>query len=390
MNAIDDSAHYEHEIQGMLLFQLNFTQLTKLQHQLTMTTEETPSLLTIIIDTNPHAWALLSPTLSLTKAVSNILVFINAHLAFSAANQVAVFASHSQRAVCLYPRSPAQDGTDTLMHDVSSLHMGKAKGSAPNNPNKYRPFSLIEHDLLLSLRELIDSTAPDDVSATTTTDIAGALTLALTYINKQTLIYAESGATAAASNTDGTANTDDNGPTGLMSRILVLSVSGDLAYQYIPIMNSVFASQRLWIPIDILKLAGDTVFLQQASDATKGTYMQVKDPRGLLQYLMIAFLPDQASRRSLVRPSMDVVDFRSACFCHQKVVEMGFVCSICLSIFCSPPEGAVCLICGTHLTLGDYGKKPAVVPRRKRKKRRVVNGDETPVTSSAVGTPAPA
>jgi hypothetical protein len=47
-------------------------------------------------------------------------------------------------------------------------------------------------------------------------------------------------------------------------------------------------------------------------------------------------------------------------------------------VFCSPPEGAICLTCSTHLSLGDYGAKPAVVPRRK-KKRKKING----------GTPAP-
>src|SRR5947199_2773571 len=66
--------------------------------------EESPSLLAIILDTNPHAWALLKPTLPLSKAIANIIVFINAHLAFNNANQVAVIASHAHRAVCLYPR----------------------------------------------------------------------------------------------------------------------------------------------------------------------------------------------------------------------------------------------------------------------------------------------
>ena len=51
-------------------------------------------------------------------------------------------------------------------------------------------------------------------------------------------------------------------------------------------------------------------------------------------------------------------------------MDIGFVCSICLSIFCEPPEGALCLTCGTHLRLGNYGARPAVVPRKKRKKDR--------------------
>ena len=213
---------------------------------------------------------------------------------------------------------------------------GKSKGNeekkAPNNPNKYRPFSLIEHDLLASLRELIGSTTPEDLQSSTT-QMAGALTLALSHINKQTVLINEAlGATTSTQNADGsTAQPNESATVGLLSRILILSVSGDLAYQYIPIMNSVFAAQSLRIPIDILKLSGDTVFLQQASDATKGTYIEVEEKQGLLGYLMVNMLPDQAARRGLVKGGGDVVDFRAACFCHQRVVETGFVCSICLS-----------------------------------------------------------
>jgi transcription initiation factor TFIIH subunit 3 len=198
--------------------------------------------------------------------------------------------------------------------------------SAPDKANKYRPFALIEESLLKSLRNLIATTTERDVSTTTTTQMAGALTLALSYINKCTLNYS-GGVTAEAKPT-----TTENDATGaLQSRILVISVSGDLAHQYIPIMNTTFAAQRLRIPIDIVKLAGDTVFLQQASDATKGIYMQLRSPQGLLQYLMMVFLPDQVSRKDLVAPTQEVVDFRAACFCHRNVVDVGFVCSICLS-----------------------------------------------------------
>ena len=76
------------------------------------------------------------------------------------------------------------------------------------------------------------------------------------------------------------------------------------------------------------------MFLQQASDATHGTYIKLEHPRGLLQYLMMGFLPDQSSRGFLVPPTAVGVDFRAACFCHRRVVDVGFVCSICLSSEC--------------------------------------------------------
>lgn len=239
-------------------------------------------------------------------------------MALNDANQVAIVASHSHRAVWLYP-PPSSSSEDVDMGDANPTNLSDA--------NKYRPFALIENALLTSLRSLIASTTELDITTTRNTEMAGALTLALSYINKVTLSYTNAGSTSKPTTTLEASES----PTGLHSRILVLSVSGDLAHQYIPIMNTTFAAQRLRIPIDILKLAGDTVFLQQASDATKGIYMQLRNPEGILQCLMMAFLPDQTSRKHLVAPTQEVVDFRAACFCHRRVVDVGFVCSICLS-----------------------------------------------------------
>lgn len=56
------------------------------------------------------------------------------------------------------------------------------------------------------------------------------------------------------------------------------------------------------------------------------------------------------------------------------------------AVFCEPPEGGICLTCGTHLAMGDFGSKPAVVPRKRKKKRKLNGGVET---DSRTGTPAP-
>ena len=193
--------------------------------------------------------------------------------------------------------------------------------------NHYRPFQQVQRALLSSLQTLFASTSPSDLSPTTS--IAGALTLALTYINKSI----QSSTTLSTSTITSSTTYDASGPTtvSLSARILILSVSGDLAAQYIPIMNTIFACQRQGIPIDIAKIAGDTVFLQQASDATKGTYIKLERPQGLLQYLMMGFMSDGEARRHLVAPTAVGVDFRAACFCHRRVVDTGWVCSVCLS-----------------------------------------------------------
>jgi transcription initiation factor TFIIH subunit 3 len=199
--------------------------------------------------------------------------------------------------------------------------------------NKYRPFAVVENAILQNFVKLLNETNESHLEATPTTLIGGALSLALTHINKQTILHAPTAASAESTSLAALADSEnahvDRVP--LTSRILIVSVSGDLANQYIPVMNSIFAAQRKRIPIDILKLAGDTVLLQQASDATGGVYMKPERPEGLLQYLMMAFLPDVTARTSLVIPSAGGVDFRAACFCHRNVVDIGFVCSVCLS-----------------------------------------------------------
>lgn len=45
----------------------------------------------------------------------------------------------------------------------------------------------------------------------------------------------------------------------------------------------------------------------------------------------MSFLPPPAIRQLISVPTQDRVDFRAACFCHKRIVEIGFVCSVCLS-----------------------------------------------------------
>lgn len=350
-----------------------------------------PSLLTIILDTNPHAWAHLSDTLPLSKAIANLLVFINAHLAINSANQVAVLASHTQQATWLYPtphapkakRRHAQNGNKERNGDVYG-DVDMSDTPSMDDANKYRPFRNVETELLANLRALMSHTSESDLKSSTTTLVAGALTTALAYIAKANLKSAPQ--VGDAQMTDlATAADPPATRSSLTSRILVLSVSGDLASQYIPVMNAIFAAQRQRIAIDILKLAGDTIFLQQACDATGGIYMKPSAPEGLLQYLMMAFLPDDTARKHLVLPSAGEVDFRAACFCHRRVVDIGYVCSVCLSIFCEPPADQTCPTCTNPLSVsGSITRIPALIPRKKKKRKRVA-GEATP--GGASGTP---
>jgi transcription initiation factor TFIIH subunit 3 len=413
------------------------------EHYEVYNTDDIPSLCTIIIDTNPRAWAALTEVLPISKAIANILIFVNAHLAFSNSNQVALIASHTNRAVWLYPTPPRQvsgRSEDVEMRDTTS-GSGSGSGNKPASANKYPQFAQIENSILASLRALIDDTTAPDLSSTTT-QISGALTLALAHINKTALSFSASNAaangttstpitsrTAVGAATGANTSTSSGGLTGLHARILILSVSDSSPAQYIPTMNAVFAAAHARIAIDTLALRGTATFLEQASFITRGTFIRATEPRGLLQYLMFGFGSGTAPATTpaggadsgkgpatsqganaqpggakgggktgklglgasvadlLVTPSADAVDFRAACFCHRNVVDTGFVCSICLSIFCEVPPGGECLTCGTKLALGSYGKMPVVAPSmggggggspnasRKEKRKVGVNGE---------------
>jgi transcription initiation factor TFIIH subunit 3 len=272
----------------------------------------------------------------------------------------------------------------------------------------------------------MSSTPLEAISTSNPPLLSGAISIALAFSNMQTMLSApvandtsagllnNPGASTLDAHTSAIRSSMQTTSDSLVSRIFILSVSAaNLSTQYIGLMNSVFAAQRMRIPIDILRIGESTAFLQQASDATGGVFLaRSLSPSsssrngngttvdtsaigntaaaGLLQTLMMAYLPDATARKALIAPGTAEVDFRAACFCHGKVVDLGGVCSVCLSIFCIPLPSENCLTCGTPLRMPKgYGIKPAVLPRRKKKKKKIGDGGrDTPGVGSGSGTPA--
>ncbi|KAI8149159.1 TFIIH subunit Tfb4/p34 [Fennellomyces sp. T-0311] len=299
------------------------------------TTEDDSNLLVIILDTNPFVWAECAKSqtpLSLDDALRQVLIFINAHLALKYNNKVVAIASHVGHSKFLYP--------------ISDDEVSKHRVGGQRNANMYPNFQFVTDQIVASLQELLSDT---DVSflqkdSGTASMITGAFSMALCYINRVT-------------------KNDEVGH--IKPRILILSLSADSAFQYIPLMNCIFSAQKAGIPVDVCKVYGEeTAFLQQAANITGGIYVKVENPQSLLQYLMFAFLPERYARNFLNLPNQDQVDFRAACFCHKKIVDIGYVCSVCLSIFCS--WSPVCTTCKTKFAfrpIANKGSKPLGPPR---------------------------
>ncbi|KAG0078442.1 RNA polymerase II transcription factor B subunit 4 [Linnemannia elongata] len=283
------------------------------------------NLLVMVIDTNPFEWEHPSAPLKLNEALQHILAFMNAHLAGRHDNKLAVIASHVGVSKFLYPtpNEPIPGGKVPTKKDA----------------NAYQSFKVVNEAVLEGIERLLRDPKPTlDEKDLGSSKIAASLSLGLCYINQILKLDALG---------------------HVKPRMLVLTVSPDSSSDYIPIMNCIFSAQKANIPIDVCKIWGeDAVFLQQAAHITEGIYMRPNDPRGLLQVLMFSFLPDMFARNYLYLPGQDQVDFRAACFCHKKIVDIGFVCSVCLSIFCS--FSPVCSTCRTK-----FAFQPLLNPARR-------------------------
>lgn len=77
------------------------------------------------------------------------------------------------------------------------------------------------------------------------------------------------------------------------------------------------------------------------------------------------FAADPATRRLLRMPLKSDIDYRAICFCHRRVVDTGYICSVCLSVFCTA-DSAVCATCqyaSTRFSPDTYRLAQGSLPR---------------------------
>ena len=234
--------------------------------------------------------------------------------------QVALVASHSSGCSFLYP-DQAKQNDDLVLRQQDG---------------QYEVFYHLETVIKEKVAEVMNR---DRNVNSNECLLSGAMTMALCYINKL--------------------QSTRNEAEKYSPRLLVMSSTGDTAAQYINFMNVFFTAQKMNIPVDSCMLLQDSGLLQQGSDITGGLYVKVDQLSGLLQYLTWLFLPGPSVRKMLGAPPPVKVDYRAACFCHRQLVDVGFVCSVCLSIFCR--FNPVCTTCHSVF------KAPGLPPSKKKK-----------------------
>ncbi|XP_034676695.1 general transcription and DNA repair factor IIH subunit TFB4 isoform X2 [Vitis riparia] len=239
------------------------------------------SLLVVLLDTNPFFWSTAS--LPFSKFLSHVLAFLNSILLINQLNQVVVIATGCNSCNFIFDSS-----------------------SVPANPNlENGRMPALCSNLLQKLEEFVtgDEKLSKEVLAAGigSSLLSGSLSMALCYIQR---VFR-------------------TGPLHPQPRILCLQGSPDGPEQYVAVMNAIFSAQRSMVPIDSCVMgAQHSAFLQQTVFAT-----------------------DLHSRRFLQLPKPAGVDFRASCFCHKNTIDMGYICSVCLSIFCKHHKK--CSTCGS-------------------------------------------
>lgn len=373
--------------------------------------EDSPSLLALIIETNPLYWAILKDQANLKQVIQSIVVALNAHLAINNSNKVVVIAAHSTCAKYLFPSPDTVNDINTgiAATSASSSSTAAAAATASRNHNTngntngfgstngngdamdgrsisptpdvysesqqdskrhlkskniYRQFKIVDETILDALESLLNETVPDKTKVKST--MPGALSLALTYINRVRQV---------------------NDGLAMSARMLVMSVSDDSSMSYIPTMNSIFAAQGMKIPMDICKLGNHSTFLQQAADVTGGIYLLVKNPQGLIQYLSTVFFIEPSIRNYVALPVNNDIDFRASCFATGRIVDIGYVCSVCLCVLSEIPKNEICPTCDSKFdpqALEKLRRKPVV------KKKTINANGSTNNTPTPSATPKPA
>uniref|UniRef100_H2YE82 General transcription factor IIH subunit 3 n=1 Tax=Ciona savignyi TaxID=51511 RepID=H2YE82_CIOSA len=292
-------------------------------------------LLVVIFDVNPVWWGIksLQGQAQITKYLDCLRVFVNSYLLLHFDNHLAIIASHSTKSVFLYP--PMKE-TGVIEPEET------APTDKVGNDRRYGHFARVDNTVTDKFKELMrEGCEESDIRRDSV--IAGSMATALCCIHRM----------------------QNELPGKLNSRILVIKAADDAASQYMSFMNIIFAAQKERVVIDACILGHNSGLLQQACDMTNGLYLQIPNQDVFLQYLLTAFLTEAELRKHSIVLSQSTrpreVDYRAACFCHRSLVDIGFVCSVCLSIFCQ--FSPICSTCETAF-------KPPPMAAKTRKKRK--------------------
>lgn len=343
------------------------------------------SLLTIILDLVPEGWYNIKQNISIKEVVKALIVFLNAHLSLNNANQAAFIGSSHMGSRFLYP-NPSKSYDYLEVSEKQDATKGSSSGLV--NLEMYRQFRLVDEAVLEEFDEELKEIS-DSVKFGASSKLSGAISLALTYTNRMqnldqsisttkasaisTTSKSVSGNISKASSSSGIGSSTTAGFSSVSSRILVVSPNQENNIDYISIMNTMFAAQKMKVPIDVVKFGPKdySSYLQQASDATNGIYLHIENSQGLIQTLCTAFFVEPSIRPYVILPTNTNVNYRASCFITGKSIDLGYVCSVCLCIMSIIPDNGRCPTCNSEFDKKMLDRLRAGVVISFKKKRKL-------------------
>lgn len=275
-----------------------------------------------------------------SKLLEQVLIFVGAYRLLSESNELVVFALDEGVASC----SPIYSSLGENWGERSDWHLEPMRHKSQPWSHQH-PYRCIKDGMIELLLRGASKSSSIQSPSSSSIPLSGALSRALCLIHRIT--------SNSSSNVSHLRKEHSSKP-----RILCITGHLDDPTTYVPMMNAIFSAQRAEVTIDSIVInAADSTFLQQAAHLTRGLYFRFnpqsdKKAHGslssgaVLQYLMQSLTADTSTRSILSIHQPQAIDFRASCFCHRVSVETGFVCSVCLAIFCS--KSTSCSICGTQ------------------------------------------
>ncbi len=210
-------------------------------------------LLVLVLDVNPNQPFFARDPRNLIHWLDAALALLNSHLMLRTNNSAAVVSASAQGCHFLYP--PSGDDDEDAPNEEESL-------TSPDG--QFEGFFKVESAVRAAVKRIVRRETEPGAPAAPDSLLSGALCKALSYVNRVR---------------------QEGSDSGLASRILVMSASGDTTTQYMTYMNAFFSAQKMQVKLDTCMVERDSGLLQQGADITGGVYQRVnkKHFQALLQ-----------------------------------------------------------------------------------------------------------
>ena len=146
-----------------------------------------------------------------------------------------------------------------------------------------------------------------------------------------------------------------------VNSVIVFECISDFVAQTVPLSNCGWAAGETHVHVVSLGGVGKVPSpgLMSLCNKTGGVYIppQFTQSIGELTQALLFHLGDTKSGLFKTRPALSETHMAATCVCHNKQCTMGYVCSICLAVYCSETAGT-CAMCGSRMRREAKDEQP--------------------------------